>query len=237
MENRTKFNLEENIEIWKLKLSENPNITKDNIDELESHLLDLIDSLESKGLNSEESYLIARKRIGKTDDISLEFDKLSNNVSFINSIIPYLKGALIYIAFIVLSKLLLMITLFLSQYLNIDNNTFNIFSIILLVIFSVSFISLIYFKLKRRKTFFGRLSNIYTLVALIILSSIISYRLGAQIVLPGIDISKIGSPIVKFHTMELNFSIYKILCGFVLFTTSMILFWKNKKYNTLRYTK
>ena len=130
MENRTEFNLENNIQKWKAILTKKNNLTKSNIIELENHLLDLIDDLESKGLNEEESFIIAKKRIGKTEDICLEFDKINSNFSFINNSIPYIKGALIYISFIILSKLFLVTTLLLSKKLNIDEVTFNIISII-----------------------------------------------------------------------------------------------------------
>ena len=39
MENRTKFDLNKKIEIWKLELSQNSNMTADNINELESHFV------------------------------------------------------------------------------------------------------------------------------------------------------------------------------------------------------
>ena len=133
MENRTEFNLENNIQHWKSNLTKKNNLTKSNIIELENHLSDLIDDLESKGLNKEESFIIARKRIGKTDDICLEFDKVNNGFSFINKTLPYLKGALICIAFIILSKLFLVITLLLSQKLSVDETTFSIISILILV--------------------------------------------------------------------------------------------------------
>ena len=203
------------------------------MDELESHLLDLINDLESKGLNKEESLLISRKRIGRIDDISLEYNKINNNFSIINSTIPYLKGALMYIAFIVLSKLFLATILL----LNMDYSTYNLVSVMLLVVSLISFFSIIYFKLKNGKSLFNKLSNIYTLVILIFVSSLISFRLSAQVPLPGIDISKIGNPIADFYTMETNFAVYKILSGFILLATSLILFWKNKKHNKLRYTK
>ena len=133
MENRTEFNLENNIQKWKAILTKKNNLTKSNIIELENHLIDLIDDLESKGLNEEESFIIAKKRIGKTEDICLEFDKINSNFSFINNSIPYIKGALIYISFINLSKLFLVTTLLLSKKLNIDEVTFNIISIILYI--------------------------------------------------------------------------------------------------------
>lgn len=237
MENRTEFNLENNVQKWKSILTKKNNLTKSNIIELENHLLDLIEDLESKGLNKEESFLIAKKRIGKIDDICLEFDKINNNFSFINKLIPYLKGALIYISFIILSKLFLVITLLLSQKLNIDKSTFNIISITLLAFASISIFSIIYFNLKRGKQLLSKLSNANILVTLIIISSLITYRLYAQVPLPGIDVSKLGNPIADFYTLELNFGIYKMLSGLILLTTSLIFFWKNKKYNKLKYTK
>lgn len=237
MENRTEFNLENNIQNWKSILIRKNNLTRSNIIELENHLLDLIEELESKGLNKEESFLIAKKRIGKIDDICLEFDKVNNNFSFINKFIPYLKGVLIYISFIILSKLFLVITLLLSQKLNIDKSSFNIISIILLIFASISFFSIIYFNLKKDNHLLSKLSSLNVLVPLIIISSLITYRLSAQIPLPGIEISKIGNPTADFYTLELNYEIYKMLSGLILLTTSLIFFWKKKKYNKLKYTK
>ena len=46
MENRTEFNLENNIQKWKSILTKKNNLTKSNIIELENHLIDLIDDLE-----------------------------------------------------------------------------------------------------------------------------------------------------------------------------------------------
>ena len=211
------------------------NLTKSNIIELENHLIDLIDDLESKGLNEEESFIIAKKRIGKTEDICLEFDKINSNFSFINNSIPYIKGALIYISFINLSKLFLVTTLLLSKKLNIDEVTFNIISIILLFFALISFFSTIYFK--RGKRVLSKLSNANVLVTLIIISSLILYRLSAAVPLPVIEISTIENPIANFYTLELNFGIYKMLSGLIILTTSLVFFWKNKKENKLKYTK
>lgn len=240
MESRTEFNLENNIQQWKSNLTNKNNLTKSNIIELESHLFDLINDLESKGLNEEESFIVARKRIGKTDDICLEFDKVNTSFYTINKSIPYLKGALIYIAFITLSKLFLYSTLALSQTLSLNNSTFNITSIILLVFISISFFSTLFFNLKREKPFLSKLCNINVLVPLIIIPSVIIYRFGAQLTLPGIDASQLtglGNQYSNFVIMENNFVAYKILSVFILLTTSLIFFWRNKKYNKIKQTK
>ncbi|MEP1489282.1 MAG: hypothetical protein ABJK28_12715 [Algibacter sp.] len=246
MENRTEFNLENNIKKWKSSLTKKNNLTKSNVIELESHLFDLIDDLESNGLNKEESFIIARKRIGKIDDICLEFDKVNTDFSSINKVIPYLKGALIYIAFIMLSKLFLVITLALSQILNLNNSTFIIISTILLTSVSISFFSTLYFNIKRGKSFLSKLSNVNAIVTLIIIlfiSHVITYRFSAQITLPGIDvtqlqyISTLENHFIDIVTFENIFAVYKIFCGFILLTTSLIFFWNNKKYNKLKLIK
>ncbi len=149
--------------------------------------------------------------------------------------IPYLKGALTYISFIIFSKLFLVSTLLLCQYLNASSGTLNTVSIISLTIFSISFVGVIYFNLKKQKSFLSKLSNASVLVTLIVVSYILSVGLSAQVVLPGIDINKLGNPTAEFYPMELNFGIYKILCGIILLATSLIIFWKNKKRTKLRY--
>ncbi|WP_341215381.1 permease prefix domain 1-containing protein [uncultured Wocania sp.] len=240
MENRTNFNLKESIEIWKSELSKKSNMTTDNIEELESHLLDLINDLKSKGLDKEESFLIARKRIGKIDDICLEFDKVNNHFSFINKAIPYLKGALIYIAFIALSKLLLLYTLILTQKLSLNSTMFKVISAILLVSISISFFSVLYYHLKRGNSFLNKLNNIKILVLLIVLSSIITVRSdmsGAVKVMSGLNLATENDYFQGFFIMENNFLIYKILSVLILLTTSLIFYWKDEKYDKIKYTK
>ena len=229
MENRTEFNLENNIKEWKTTLTQKNNLTKSNILELENHLVDLVSDLQSKGLNAEESFIIARKRIGKIDDICLEFDKVNTDFTLIKKSIPYLKGALIYIAIIALSKMLLLTTFFLSDKLNITNSTFTIISIILLTSILTSLFILIYF----RKSLLNKLNKINTLITLIIVSLLIT-TLYHSFPLRGIGYS---FDLRDYAAMELNFSIYKTFVGFVLLTMSLIFFWKNKKYNKLKLVK
>lgn len=232
MENRSEFNLETNIKLWKLDLVKKNNLTKENIIELEDHLLDSIDDLKAKGLSEEESFIIAQKRMGKVDTICLEFDKVNVDFSFINQSIPYLKGALIYIAFIVFSKVLLLSSFFLSDQLNINNATFNNLSIVLLVAISGLFFLSIYF----RKAFLNKLNKINVLIALISVSLIIkmlyaSLPLGGISPLTGVENSYGMENYIK---METNFEAYKVFVGFALLTMSLIFFWKNKRQNKLK---
>ena len=239
MENRNEFNLENNIKQWKLNLTSKNNLTKANIIELENHLLESVNDLKSKGLNEEESFIIARKRIGKIDDICLEFDKVNINFSIINKIVPYLKGALIYVAFTVLSKLFLITFLHIADRLSINSSTFNIISILLLVFVLALFFSFIYFNIKKRKSFLKKLNEINVLVLLIVLSQVIMFFI-AQLPLRGIDpsssLSEIGN-LKIYGIMTYNFALYKIVFGFLLLTISLIIFWNNKNHNKLKFVK
>jgi hypothetical protein len=232
MENRTEFNLVENVKKWTLVLTKKNNLTKTNVVELENHLYDSIEDLKSRGLNEEEAFIIAKKRIGKIDDIWLEFEKVNTGFSFFNKIVPYLKGALVCIAFMVLSKLFLVVTLLLSQWLGVNEIMFVVISLTLLVIIPILLFSKLFYNFKHGKPFLRKLTNINILVVFIIMASFINTRLISQVVLPGININT--SEVVDFYTMEMSFAIYKMFSGLVLLIASLIFFWKHKKQNKMK---
>lgn len=58
---------------WRRYLAADPALAPSDLDELESHLRDQIDDLTAVGLNGEEAFLIAVRRLGRTDDLSREF--------------------------------------------------------------------------------------------------------------------------------------------------------------------
>jgi hypothetical protein len=63
--------LDTQISEWRTRLG--PATSAADLDELESHLRDQVDDLRSVGLDDEEAFLIAVKRIGGTDDLSREY--------------------------------------------------------------------------------------------------------------------------------------------------------------------
>ncbi|MGO3689649.1 MAG: permease prefix domain 1-containing protein [Psychroflexus halocasei] len=121
MEDRSEFNLERSINIWKLKLSEDSSLSHDNIEELENHLYDEIEKLNKLGLSPEESLIIAKKRIGKVDEIKREFGKINNNMVLKKKMLLYLKGILIFFAFITITDLLASITVIITHKIGINN--------------------------------------------------------------------------------------------------------------------
>lgn len=71
------FRIEDAIENWKNSLLEKQTLTTSDIEELESHLQDEFDSLKFWGLNEEESFLIAARRIGDTTSVAVEYAKIN----------------------------------------------------------------------------------------------------------------------------------------------------------------
>ncbi|MEN6306446.1 MAG: permease prefix domain 1-containing protein [Anaerohalosphaeraceae bacterium] len=71
------FRLEDAIENWKLQLNQHQTMTPSDIEELQIHLLEEIDTLMAAGLNQEEAFIVASRRIGSPGEISCEFAKIN----------------------------------------------------------------------------------------------------------------------------------------------------------------
>lgn len=66
------FEVEREIGEWRGRLAVSGNLPEDRLEELESHLRDAMDDLQERGLDSEEAFLIALRRIGNLDELSRE---------------------------------------------------------------------------------------------------------------------------------------------------------------------
>lgn len=75
MENQTRFDLNAAIENWRNELAAQPNLASDDRRELETHLRDAIAGFRQRGLNDEESFWLARKRVGQPQPLAEEFVK------------------------------------------------------------------------------------------------------------------------------------------------------------------
>jgi len=78
MENRTRFELNTAIENWRNQLAAQPNFAPDDRRELEAHLRDAITEFQQRGLNDEESFWLAGRRIGQPQQLSDEFEKANS---------------------------------------------------------------------------------------------------------------------------------------------------------------
>ena len=73
MENQTRFDLNAAVENWRQELAAQPPLTPDNRRELETHLRDALAELKVRGLNDEESFWLARRRVGQPQRLAEEF--------------------------------------------------------------------------------------------------------------------------------------------------------------------
>ena len=71
------FDAEASIREWKDHLRARGGVSEGDLDELEAHLRDVVVDLGAKGLDTEESFLIAVKRLGTADALAGEFGKIS----------------------------------------------------------------------------------------------------------------------------------------------------------------
>lgn len=75
MENQTRYDLNAAIESWRQELAAQVGLTAEVRRELETHLRDAIASFQQRGLNDEESFWLACKRVGQPPQLGQEFVK------------------------------------------------------------------------------------------------------------------------------------------------------------------
>jgi len=80
MENQTRFDLNAAVDNWRNELAAQPNLASDDRRELEAHLRDAIAGFQQRGLNDEESFWLARKRVGQPPQLGEEFVKANPTV-------------------------------------------------------------------------------------------------------------------------------------------------------------
>ena len=228
MENRTKFNLKENIEIWKSELYQNSNMTLDNINELESHLYDEIDELQQLGLSTEESLLISKIRIGNTKELTTEFGKVNEEVYFRNKIIPYLKGILLFMAFITTTNLLANSSLIIANSIGINSEYLNYVSIGILIFSSSALSIFAYNKYKDMSLNSRKLTSIPILISVIVVGKLLTF-------FSTLFITRSGSiGISNFGNLQMNLSVYNLLFGLFILTISFVVFYSSKRENKVK---
>ncbi len=79
MENTNQFKLEVAVEVYLQQLQEKGNYTSDDILELKSHLSENVRELKRNDLDDEEAFIIAKKRLGKEEMLSIEYNKVNGN--------------------------------------------------------------------------------------------------------------------------------------------------------------
>ena len=87
-----------NEQIIKLRsnLAQSETLGSSDIDELESHLCEEIDQLTGLKLSDEEAFLVATHRLGTTDSLAAEYEKINRGVKFRNRLFWIATGVLGY---------------------------------------------------------------------------------------------------------------------------------------------
>lgn len=94
------FNLNNRILNWKNSLKSRDSFTNENIDELESHLNEQICDLNLAGLNDEEAFWVAQKRIGTIQNLDIEYTKVNSLNIFKKKIHWMLTGVIMFMLYI-----------------------------------------------------------------------------------------------------------------------------------------
>lgn len=92
-ERTIEFNLQEQINNWVNSL---PSATVSDAEELKIHLLDLIDELKAAGLDNEEAFWVASKRMGNCFDLEAGYREVNNPIIQMRRSLFILSGVLAY---------------------------------------------------------------------------------------------------------------------------------------------
>jgi hypothetical protein len=120
METNNEFNIQEQIDHWVSKIKSEPSFTESDSEELKSHLLDSMDQLKDSGLNDEEAFLVASRRIGTTVDWEEDYSQANNQVIQMRRSVLILAGVLVYFClyFFIESTSKLLFIILLSEDIN-----------------------------------------------------------------------------------------------------------------------
>lgn len=83
MEHTSTFDLNTSLRHWLDDLAQSPQFRAADLVELESHIRDSVIQLETQGLSTEESFVIATKRVGTVEKLEPEFEKVNRSPKLI----------------------------------------------------------------------------------------------------------------------------------------------------------
>jgi len=91
------FDLNEKISMWRNNLAQSETLGSSDIEELESHLHEEIEQLKTLKLSDEEAFLVATHRLGGTDSLSTEYEKINRGSIFRRRLSLMITGILTYL--------------------------------------------------------------------------------------------------------------------------------------------
>lgn len=114
MENNSNFNLVERIDLWINDLNSKPYITESDSEELRTHLFDIFEDLKKAGLDDEEAFIIASRRLGNISDLEPNYWEENSSIHQMRKSLIIMSGVLVYFLlyfFLLFSSKLLLIVL------------------------------------------------------------------------------------------------------------------------------
>jgi hypothetical protein len=91
------FDINEQIIKWRSNLTKSETLGSSDIEELESHLHEEIEQLKTLKLSDEEAFLIAAHRLGTTDSLAAEYEKINRGSIFRRRLSLMITGILTYL--------------------------------------------------------------------------------------------------------------------------------------------
>lgn len=91
------FDLNEKISMWRSNLAQSQALGGSDIDELESHLREETENLTALKLSEEEAFLVATHRLGSTDSLAEEYEKINRGKRFRQNVSWMITGILTYL--------------------------------------------------------------------------------------------------------------------------------------------
>jgi hypothetical protein len=96
MATTNQFELKQAIIHWEVRLLQSENLKTSDIYELKDHLILQIENLQKIGLNEEEAFWVAQKRIGSIEALNQEFGKVNLQTTNHKYLIMMLLGVIIF---------------------------------------------------------------------------------------------------------------------------------------------
>lgn len=144
MGEKTMFDLNEQITKWRSNLTQTQILDNSDIDELEGHLREEIQHLISLKLSEQESFCVARHRLGDTNSLAEEFSKINVSVLWRKRLFWALAGLLGYIVTTYIAKSASAGFVVLAWFAGVKGYSLGILDIVSQVLFFLTAILLLY---------------------------------------------------------------------------------------------
>ena len=105
---------------WEEDLKNSPAFTRSDIDELKSHLLDIYEDILDKGLEEEEAFFIAIKRLGKPVNWEKEFSRTNTPILQTRKTLLLVAGIILYYCSLYLSLIVAKLIVITGKLLNVE---------------------------------------------------------------------------------------------------------------------